>query len=147
MAAVDDAPRAPDVPAPPRARARGAAGVPQVAFVDATRCIGCTLCIAACPVDAIIGAPKRLHGVLAEFCSGCELCVPPCPVDCIVMRPAARDWSADDVTAARARYDARLLRRARPAPRTKAIGEPAQRRAQAIAAALDRARARRAAIR
>jgi electron transport complex protein RnfB len=136
-----------DVAPPPRDRTLGPAGVPQVAFVDSTRCIGCTLCVAACPVDAIIGAPKRLHGVLAELCSGCELCVPPCPVDCIVMRAAERDWTAEDVRAARARYDARLARRVRAASHAAAPGETARRRAQAIATALDRARARRAATR
>ena len=56
---------------------------PQVALIDEQRCIGCYLCIEACPVDAIVGAPKRMHTVLADRCTGCELCIPPCPVDCI----------------------------------------------------------------
>ncbi|MCU7960648.1 MAG: electron transport complex subunit RsxB [gamma proteobacterium symbiont of Bathyaustriella thionipta] len=50
-------------------------------------CIGCTLCIQACPVDAIVGAAKQMHTVIAEECTGCELCVPPCPVECIIMQP------------------------------------------------------------
>jgi len=58
-----------------------------VALIDETACIGCTKCIQACPVDAIIGAPKRMHTVIAELCTGCELCVPPCPVDCIALPP------------------------------------------------------------
>ena len=55
----------------------------QVAVIDEAACIGCTLCIDACPVDAILGAQKRMHAILPSLCSGCELCVPPCPVDCI----------------------------------------------------------------
>ncbi|MBC8006684.1 MAG: RnfABCDGE type electron transport complex subunit B [Prolixibacteraceae bacterium] len=55
------------------------------AMIDESRCIGCTLCIEACPVDAIVGAAKRMHTVLTEACTGCELCLPPCPVDCIDM--------------------------------------------------------------
>lgn len=56
-----------------------------VARIDEDICIGCTLCIHACPVDAIIGASRRMHTVIAEECTGCELCLPPCPVDCIEM--------------------------------------------------------------
>lgn len=55
------------------------------ALIDEARCIGCTLCIQACPVDAIVGAAKRMHTVLTAYCTGCELCLPPCPVDCIDM--------------------------------------------------------------
>ena len=55
------------------------------ALIDESRCIGCMLCIKACPVDAIVGAAKRMHTVLTESCTGCELCLPPCPVDCIDM--------------------------------------------------------------
>ena len=60
---------------------------PTVAFIDEARCIGCTKCLPPCPVDAIAGAPRRMHTVIAELCTGCELCVAPCPVDCIVMIP------------------------------------------------------------
>src|SRR5580765_6933410 len=74
-----------------------------VAVIDEDACIGCTLCIQACPVDAIIGAQKRMHAILPSLCSGCELCVAPCPVDCIAMAPAPREWSADDADAARVR--------------------------------------------
>jgi len=60
---------------------------PVVAFIDEERCIGCTRCLPPCPVDAIVGAPRLMHTVIAELCTGCELCVAPCPVDCIVMIP------------------------------------------------------------
>ncbi|MGA9341691.1 MAG: RnfABCDGE type electron transport complex subunit B, partial [Rhodanobacteraceae bacterium] len=55
------------------------------AFIDESTCIGCTKCIQACPVDAIVGSGKRMHTILAEECTGCELCLAPCPVDCIAM--------------------------------------------------------------
>lgn len=56
---------------------------PMIAVIDENRCIGCTLCIQACPVDAIVGANQRMHTVITPECTGCELCLPPCPVDCI----------------------------------------------------------------
>jgi electron transport complex protein RnfB len=63
----------------------GVESPPRVAVIDESICIGCAKCLPACPVDAIIGARKRLHTVIATQCSGCELCLPPCPVDCISM--------------------------------------------------------------
>ncbi len=57
----------------------------QVAIIDESVCIGCVKCIKACPVDAIIGAPKLMHNVIYKYCTGCELCIAPCPVDCIQM--------------------------------------------------------------
>jgi electron transport complex protein RnfB len=87
-----------------------------VAVIDESACIGCTLCIQACPVDAIVGAAKQMHTVIASLCTGCDLCVPPCPVDCIDMQAATPGrtgwaaWSQADADAARARHDARTLR-------------------------------------
>ncbi len=85
----------------------------QFAFIIEEQCIGCVKCIAACPVDAIIGAAKFMHTVIAAECTGCELCLAPCPVDCIVMKPVV----ADEGFAKRARaglskrrYEARCLR-------------------------------------
>jgi electron transport complex protein RnfB len=60
----------------------------RVAWIDEARCIGCARCLPPCPVDAIVGAPKFMHTVLADRCTGCELCLAPCPVDCIEMHPA-----------------------------------------------------------
>ncbi|MDA1108056.1 MAG: electron transport complex subunit RsxB [Proteobacteria bacterium] len=63
----------------------------MLAVIDEQLCIGCTLCIQACPVDAILGAAKQMHTVIAGECTGCELCLPPCPVDCIRMVPVQAD--------------------------------------------------------
>lgn len=89
-----------------------------LAVIDEQVCIGCTLCIQACPVDAIVGAAKQMHTVIAAECTGCELCVPPCPVDCIAMikaPPPPQDMAPQDVLMqqaahARYRYEFRLLR-------------------------------------
>ncbi|WP_298444482.1 electron transport complex subunit RsxB [uncultured Ferrimonas sp.] len=71
---------------------------PTVAFIIEEDCIGCTKCIQACPVDAIVGTGKQMHTVIANDCTGCDLCVEPCPVDCIEMRPIAtttQNWNWD----------------------------------------------------
>jgi electron transport complex protein RnfB len=130
----------------------------HVARIDEALCIGCTLCIYACPVDAIAGAPKQMHTVIAELCTGCELCLPPCPVDCIAMVAATGAdaiWDEGRAAAARDRYErrqARLGRRqaARNARRATGPGaggnlaSPQVKRA-AVEGALARARAKRAA--
>lgn len=87
-----------------------------VAVIDESLCIGCTLCIQACPVDAIVGAAKQMHTVVPSLCTGCDLCVAPCPVDCIAMvsvtpgKTGWHAWSRSDADAARARYHARRER-------------------------------------
>ena len=77
-----------DRPLLPLDPACGAEGPPRVAWIDEPACIGCARCLDPCPTDAILGARKRMHTVIAADCSGCELCVPACPVDCIRMVPA-----------------------------------------------------------
>ncbi|MGH8086246.1 MAG: Rnf electron transport complex subunit RnfB [Lysobacter sp.] len=72
-------------------RSRGEHKPAQVALVVEADCIGCTKCIQACPVDAIIGGAKHMHTVIEPLCTGCELCVPACPVDCIVLVPPGRE--------------------------------------------------------
>ncbi|HAI94577.1 MAG TPA: electron transport complex protein RnfB [Xanthomonadaceae bacterium] len=83
-----------DVPAQPYDRARGEYKPSQVAEIIEADCIGCTKCIQACPVDAIVGGAKFMHTVIDGLCTGCELCIPPCPVDCIVMVPATERSTA-----------------------------------------------------
>jgi electron transport complex protein RnfB len=80
-----------------------------VASIDESRCIGCTLCIDACPVDAIVGAQTLMHTVVEPWCIGCTLCVPPCPVDCIEMIPAG-PLSSKEKTSVKARAKARQRR-------------------------------------
>ena len=130
-----------------------------VAFIDEARCIGCTLCIQACPVDAIVGASKCMHTVIAELCTGCDLCVPPCPVDCIAMLPlpqAQATWTRTMADAGRARFQFRKLRLERErAERAERLARKAQERlAQPLAddkkamilAAMERAKARKAGV-
>lgn len=80
-------------PARPLDPACGPPRPPGVALIDEAHCIGCALCLKACPVDAIVGAAQELHTVLSAECTGCQLCVPPCPVDCIRLEPAPAESS------------------------------------------------------
>jgi electron transport complex protein RnfB len=87
----------------------GVESAPRVAWIDETRCIGCARCLAPCPVDAIVGAPKYMHTVLGAHCTGCELCLPPCPVDCIELRPGPAP-AANQPQINRARFEAHNAR-------------------------------------
>ena len=99
--------------------ANGVERARPVAFIDEDLCIGCTLCIQACPVDAILGAAKQMHTILPSLCTGCDLCVAPCPVDCISMLPVTGErtgwdaWTQAQADAARERHDWRAVRLAR----------------------------------
>ena len=138
----------------------GDEGPRRIVYIEEATCIGCTLCIQACPVDAIVGAPKRMHAVIEADCTGCELCLPVCPMDCIALEEASAGatgwaaWSLAQADVARARYAQRQARLARDAredderlsakaapPAVEAESSDDPKRA-AIAAALARARVR-----
>ncbi|MFM8590776.1 MAG: electron transport complex subunit RsxB [Limnohabitans sp.] len=97
----------------------GLEGPRQVALIDENWCIGCTLCIKACPTDAIVGSHKRMHTIIEPWCTGCELCLPVCPVDCIQLENVSGErtgwsaWSQTEADTARQRYEARQSRRTR----------------------------------
>ena len=130
--------------------AHGAEGPPTLALIEEAWCIGCTLCIQACPTDAILGANKRMHTVIHAHCTGCELCVPVCPVDCIALINTSGTatgwaaWSPAQAQHARQRYDQHQQRLAdadvEPALETPTATTDKK---AAIAAALARARAQR----
>jgi electron transport complex protein RnfB len=132
--------------------------VRTLAVIDEAWCIGCTLCIAACPTDAIFGSNKRMHSVIPEHCTGCELCLPVCPVDCIQMLPASDTrtgwsaWSPPQAEHARQRYASHRARLGldthqapeEPPASTPPLAAPTDPKKATIAAALARARAQRA---
>ncbi|OGB38127.1 MAG: ferredoxin [Burkholderiales bacterium RIFCSPLOWO2_12_67_14] len=106
-------------PTQPLNPANGVEGPLTVAVIDEDWCIGCTLCIKACPTDAIVGSNKLMHTVIEPYCTGCELCIPVCPVDCISLEIVSGEhtgwqaWSDAQATLARTRYEARTVRLAR----------------------------------
>jgi electron transport complex protein RnfB len=147
----------------------GAEGPRAVAVIDENWCIGCTLCLDACPTDAILGTNKRMHTVIEPHCTGCELCVPVCPVDCISLENVTGErtgwdaWSPAQADGALERYEWRKVRLAReakeheerleakarakladlPGLTKQAEGAELDRKRAVIEAALERARAKR----
>ncbi|MDB5818651.1 MAG: ferredoxin [Rhizobacter sp.] len=143
-------------PASPLNPANGAEGPRLLAVIDEAWCIGCTLCLDACPVDTIVGASKQMHTVIDAQCTGCELCVPVCPVDCISLvdasegRTAWDAWSAAQAQEARERHAFHRLRSARDeSEQQQRMAERGQRALEAVSAqskvsaALERARRKR----
>lgn len=94
---------------------------PMVAVIREAECIGCTKCIQACPVDAILGMGKQMHSVITDECTGCELCVAPCPVDCIDMIPVPENPDPSRANYFRNRFQARELRLSQQVTTTSTI--------------------------
>ena len=143
-------------PALPLNPDNGLEGPRTVAFIDEAWCIGCTLCLDACPTDAIVGANKQMHTVMEVHCTGCELCLPVCPVDCIELETVAPDmtgwaaWSTTQAQQALLRYDQKKTRlekidRAAAAQATKMAEDLAQKaKGSVLQAVLARAKASKA---
>ena len=146
------------VPFKPLAPQFGATRPAVVAVIDEQACIGCALCMQACPVDAIIGAAKRMHTVIARECTGCALCMPPCPVDCISLHETGQQPSREQrkiaAALARRRFESRARRLARDAratgdaqrdrtpPAAAKNRTPEEKKRAAVAKAMARARSR-----
>ena len=110
----------------------GTEAPPSVALIDESVCIGCAKCLPPCPVDAILGAPRQMHTVLAAVCTGCELCIAPCPVDCIRMVPRDHTRGAAPSPAEnRERFGAHQARLARRSAERAALLEERKQRAPA----------------
>ena len=123
--------------------------MPLVAVIDEKSCIGCTLCISACPVDAIVGAARLMHTVIASECIGCKLCLPPCPVDCIVMSETGRLLTREErkqrAAHARLRHASRIARSRRERNERRKIpreNATVRKKNAAIERAMQRARQR-----
>lgn len=114
----------------------------RVASIREEECIGCTKCIQACPVDAIVGASKQMHTVLTDVCIGCELCIKPCPVDCIELQPTSRTATLP-AQELRQRYLRKIARQPLEAESAEMILPSLADREDAIQAAVARVRAKR----
>lgn len=135
------------LPTLPLNPSNGSEGPRHIAWIDEQWCIGCTLCITACPTDAILGASKQMHTVIEDACTGCELCLPVCPVDCIHLENVTLDksgwnaWTQALADQAKNRYEQKKLRLAKEQgeiPQSESTNELKQ---SAVQAALARAKA------
>jgi electron transport complex protein RnfB len=137
------------LPALPLNPENGSEGPRHIAWIDEQWCIGCTLCISACPTDAILGASKQMHTVIEDACTGCELCLPVCPVDCIHLenmtlgKSGWNAWTQDQADQAKKRYEQKKLRLSKEQGETHADKNIVGLKQSAVQAALERAKAQK----
>ena len=134
------------LPVLPLNPANGSEGPRHIAWIDEQWCIGCTLCISACPTDAILGASKQMHTVIENACTGCELCLPVCPVDCIHLENVTlgnsgwNAWTQEQADQAKKRYDIKKLRLSKEQSQTHQDKSMVGLKQSAVQAALERAK-------
>ena len=137
------------LPALPLNPENGFEGPRHIAWIDEQWCIGCTLCISACPTDAILGASKQMHTVIEDACTGCELCLPVCPVDCIHLENVTLGntgwsaWTQDQADQAKKRYEQKKLRLSKEQVETHQDKNMVGLKRSAVQAALERAKAQK----
>lgn len=134
------------LPALPLNPENGSEGPRHIAWIDEQWCIGCTLCITACPTDAILGASKQMHTVIEDACTGCELCLPVCPVDCIHLENVTlgnsgwNAWTQEQANQAKKRYELKKLRLFKEQGETHQDKDSVGLKQSAVQAALERAK-------
>ena len=134
------------LPALPLNPENGSEGPRHIAWIDEQWCIGCTLCITACPTDAILGASKQMHTVIEDACTGCELCLPVCPVDCIHLENVTlgnsgwNAWTQEKANQAKKRYELKKLRLSKEQGETHQDKNIVGLKQSAVQAALERAK-------
>jgi electron transport complex protein RnfB len=137
------------LPALPLNPENGLEGPRHIAWIDEQWCIGCTLCITACPTDAILGASKQMHTVIEDVCTGCELCLPVCPVDCIHLDNVTlgnsgwNAWTQEQADQAKKRYELKKLRLSKEQGETHQDKDFVGLKQSAVQAALERAKAQK----
>ena len=137
------------LPALPLNPENGFEGPRHIAWIDEQWCIGCTLCISACPTDAILGASKQMHTVIEDACTGCELCLPVCPVDCIHLENVTLGntgwsaWTQDQADQAKKRYERKKLHLSKEQVETHQDKNLVGLKRSAVQAALERAKAQK----